>query len=110
MRGNRLKEVRENAGHTQESLAELLGKDIKQIWRWEAEKVVPSSEAIVELCNALQVSADYLLGLSDNPIPNKQPNDVSPVEWAMIRALRDRDIIHILSIVVQMHGRQARED
>lgn len=67
MRTDRLKLAREQAGHTQESLAQLMNKQIKQIWRWESGTVTPSADALAELCKALNVSADYLLGISDEP-------------------------------------------
>lgn len=67
MRGDRLKLLREQAGYTQEALAELLGRDIKQIWRWESGKVNPTSDAIVQLSNVFKVSSDFLLGLSNTP-------------------------------------------
>lgn len=88
MRGDRLKELRERDGHTQESLADLLGRDIKQVWRWETEKVVPSSEVIIQLAGTFNVSADYLLGLSDDPQNLPMP-DLSPLERRVVKMMRE---------------------
>ncbi len=67
MRGDRLKFLRESLGYTQEQLAEMLKKDIKQVWRWESGKASPSADTLANMANALGASADYLIGLSDEP-------------------------------------------
>jgi transcriptional regulator with XRE-family HTH domain len=91
MRGDRLKALRENAGHTQDSLAELIGKDTKEIWRWENESKNVRSDTLITLAKALNTSTDYLLGISDNPHPDAQPDSVTPREWQIITALRHGD-------------------
>ncbi len=100
MRNDRLKELRERSGHTQESLAELLGKDIKQIWRWEAGKAAPSADALVDLAKALNVSTDYLLGVSDNPTTKDQPESLTVQEWEVITALRRGEKLEAVKAIV----------
>ena len=51
---------------TQKQLAEKIGYTQQTIADWEAGNIRPTSDAIIALCKALEVSADYLLGLSDN--------------------------------------------
>ena len=72
MIGNRLKIVREHRGHTQRSLAELLGVGEKQIWRYENEQTSPSGKDVARIADFLEVSSDFLLGLSDDPAPYSQ--------------------------------------
>lgn len=69
MRGDRLRELRKNLGYSQESLAEILETHQRQIWRWENGETVPSGNDIARLSETLNVSSDYLLGLSDDPTP-----------------------------------------
>lgn len=63
----RLKEIR--AGRTQSEVAELLG--IKQTaWsRYEKGIAMPGGEMIIHICNTFSVSADWLLGLTDERAP-----------------------------------------
>ena len=57
----RLKELRKKAGHTQESLSELLGLSCMTIRRWESGKVTPRMDEIKKLAQALNVTDDELL-------------------------------------------------
>lgn len=65
---DRLKEFREKLGYNQQGLAEVAG--IRQAtWsRWEKEPP-EQFEALVRLSRHYKVSADYLLGLVDDPAP-----------------------------------------
>lgn len=91
MIGQRIKEAREIAGHTQSSLAELMGINHQQVWRWESGKYIPEAEKIASLAKALNVSSDYLLGLSDDPKRAARESELSPQEQEIIMALRRGD-------------------
>lgn len=93
MRHDRLKFLREGLGHTQESFAQMIGRDIKQIWRWETGKAAPSADAIIDLSRALGVSADYLLGLIDEPtmVVSEELNEMEHETIAIFRSLDARD-------------------
>ena len=65
MIGERLAEVRRDYGETQGELAAYLHVSLATIRSWEQDKSAPSHEALVAICKRYQVSADYLLGLSD---------------------------------------------
>lgn len=69
MRGERLRDLRKALELSQEALAEILNTHQRQIWRWENGKNDPSGEEVAKLATALNVSTDYLLGLSDDPTP-----------------------------------------
>lgn len=62
----RLKETRIAKGLSQMKLAKEMGFTQQAIALWEAGERQPTADAIKALCRALEVSADYLLGLSDN--------------------------------------------
>ena len=76
----RLKEAREKKGLTQSALAKKLGTTDKRIIRWEKPmrhkdgttdmETLPRLDNCVELCKALDIDLDYLLGNKD--IPNDE--------------------------------------
>jgi transcriptional regulator with XRE-family HTH domain len=59
--GERIKELRKEKGWLQEELADKIGTDARQISRYENGRITPSTEAIVKLAEAFDVSIDYLL-------------------------------------------------
>lgn len=58
----RLKERREQLGFSQSSLAERVCVTQQVIAAYEKGIRKPNSDIVIELCNALDCSADYLLG------------------------------------------------
>lgn len=61
----RLKELRVAEGLTQEKLAARLDYGYTAIANYESGRNEPSMQDFVRLCEALDSSADYLLGRSD---------------------------------------------
>ena len=59
----RLKEIRVENELTQKQLAELLQTTDDSIYSWEKGRSQPSIEALRKICVALNVSADYLIGV-----------------------------------------------
>lgn len=62
--GPRIRSARESAGFTQESLAELTGVSRTAVARWESGDIIPKLENLVNLALLLNVSTDYLLGIT----------------------------------------------
>ncbi len=62
----RLKELRLENKLTQDMLAEQTGITQSSISAYELKKARPTDEVIITFCKFFKVSADYLLGLSDN--------------------------------------------
>ena len=50
---------------TQKQLAEILNTTDDSVFSWENGRSEPSIEMIRRICKYFEVSADYLLGLSD---------------------------------------------
>lgn len=65
--GKRLFEVREARGVTRRELAEMLHVTKTQISDIENGKSGTNLERFLQLCEFYQVSADYLLGITDDP-------------------------------------------
>lgn len=98
MNGSRLKSLRLKAGHTQESLAELLDTNPRQIWRWESGESLPKPEYLILIARQLNTTADYLLGLTDDPtIPTH--GDLTEEEKAVLYAYRRGDVVEFLEII-----------
>ena len=66
----KLKEIRKQKQFTQEQIAKILNVNKSQICNYEKEKNFLNSQQIIKLCNALNCSADQLLGLIN--IDNKK--------------------------------------
>lgn len=90
LQGGRLRALREQHELTQEQLAALLGKDKRQILRYEADEVDPGSAIVAALAYHLETTSDYLLGLIDDPTPRLYEAELSDDERALIVALRQR--------------------
>lgn len=63
--GERLKTRRTELGYSQHELSEMSGVSQVQISRYEVDANMPTSDAIIRLAKTLGVSADWLLGLTD---------------------------------------------
>lgn len=65
--GERIKERRLSLRITQNDLADVLNKTQAQIWKYESGKTTPNADVIVEIARSLDTTADFLLGLTDDP-------------------------------------------
>lgn len=63
--GQRLRQLRIDRQEKQEVLAELIGVSVAQISGMESGNNATTLEKLVRICEHYQVTADYLLGLSD---------------------------------------------
>lgn len=68
--GERIKSTRTSKEWTQEQLAQKIGATKHVISNWERGKANPDPKQIIALATAFEVSADYLLGLSNFPEPH----------------------------------------
>ena len=65
----RLKELRKETGQPQKVLADLLGVSINQVSEMEKGTKMTTLEKLPLICRHYNISADYLLGLTDEPRP-----------------------------------------
>ena len=63
--GDRIKESRENQGLSKTKLAEKTGLTLSAISQFESGERDPSLESLKKLADALQVSADYIMGIKE---------------------------------------------
>ncbi len=100
MRKDRLQDARVKAGYTQESLATALNIEKKQISRWETGSTIPGANRLAEIATLLNVSTDYILGLSDDPTPRIRIDNLTDEERAVLSAMRRGDEKSAIRIIV----------
>ncbi len=87
--GNRIRERRQVLGLSQEQLAEAIGTNQAQMSRYELNTNMPGSDALVKLARTLNVSSDYLLGLTNTAERHTDTvADLDELERAAIEAIR----------------------
>jgi len=69
--GDRIRLIREQRGLTRQQLAEKIGTSVGIIYFYEKNRKIPSAEILKRIAEAFNVSTDYLLGLTDDPTPNR---------------------------------------
>ena len=79
--GARLTHVREVRRLSQQDLAQRTGLKVQNISRLEkGHRVHVRSDTLLRLAEALRCSADYLIGLVDDPTPKRpRPRKPAPV-------------------------------
>ena len=70
MVGERLLDLRKDAGLTQDELAAILNINKHSISSYERDKSEPPDAIKIAIAQYFHVSTDYLLGLTDNPTTN----------------------------------------
>lgn len=106
LQGHRLKAMRVQRGYTQEELAELLSLGQRQIPRYENGETDPAADIVARMARALGVSADYLLGLTEEPTGYLHEEDLSPLERKLITAMRHGLLVEALETLAALakHG------
>ena len=74
MIGERLLDLRKDAGLTQDELAAVLNINKHSISSYERDKSEPPDSIKIEIAKYFHVSVDYLVGLSNNPATEETPN------------------------------------
>ena len=76
MIGERLFDLRKDAGLTQDELAAILKINKHSISSYEREKSEPPDAIKMEIARFFHVSVDYLLGMTDDPNPYDGEHEV----------------------------------
>lgn len=100
-RGDRLRAVREELQLSQADLANRLGIGQNQIYRYEVGQVEPSPTILGLLARELNVTTDWLLGLTDKPSQRIEEGDLTPSERELLTAYRRGNLQDLLRIVVE---------
>lgn len=81
--GKRIKQAREQAGFTQEKLAELIGTSRAAIARYELGEIEPKLRNLIAIAQCLSVTTDWLLG---NVEKNNPTEGLSPAAMEYLQA------------------------
>ena len=76
MKGERLGELRKDAGLSQKELADMVSISVHTVASYEQGKSDPDDETKVRFANIFNVSLDYLLGAIDLQIPLMRTDQV----------------------------------
>lgn len=86
--GSRIKEFRRKRGFTQNQMAEKLNMTEANFSSYERNKSIPPSEKLNQISSILDVSTDYLLGRTDDPMTSMVKETDIPY-WATKKDVRD---------------------
>ncbi len=104
LRSDRLRQLRNARGFTQEALAERLELGIRQIHRYERGLSDPAGDVVARIARELSVTSDYLLGLSDDPAPCPSTLDLTPTEELLLDAFRRQRYDQAMQVLLaEMH-------
>ncbi|MFZ5612793.1 MAG: helix-turn-helix domain-containing protein [Bacillota bacterium] len=94
----RMKELRESRGLTQQALGDALNIGKSAIALYETEKRQPDPDTLKKLAVFFHCSVDYLLGLT-NEHPGIIPGDSSTVPPGMMSFVSDRNNHKLISLI-----------
>ena len=70
MFGKRLNQTRKQKGYTAQQMADILSVAIRTYRHYESNTTFPSPDTLIKIADTLDVSIDYLLGRTENPLVN----------------------------------------
>lgn len=76
---NRIRQIRKSRNLSQQDIANKLDVNQTSVSQWERGVTMPNISTLSKLCEILETSSDYLLGISDDVI-TKQWEDKSTVD------------------------------
>lgn len=84
---------------TQEEVAERAGVTRRQYNRYEMGKSVPNADNLIAIARALGCTIDYLFGMADSPNGRLREEDLTPLELALVNAVRERNLQRVLYLL-----------
>lgn len=90
--GQKIKEVRTHKHLTQEYIANFTGVNVSHISNIETNKVKVSLTLLVQICNALDTTVDYIL-------ENEYHNPVSSIEKELFNIINGMEIDKIKQLI-----------
>lgn len=96
----KLKQARKQIGLTQGQLAKKIGADIQRISKYERGVLIPTTEIMVKLSDALDVSLDYLLKNGKNRVAGKIRDTELIDQFIQVDTLPEKDR-HILKALLE---------
>src|SRR4051812_37047705 len=89
--GDRLRKIRDKRGLSQRELARLCNIGEAQIYRYENSKGEPSADYLARIARQLEVSTDYLLGLSGDEVGHLREEPLTVDQRRLLLAYANQD-------------------
>jgi transcriptional regulator with XRE-family HTH domain len=106
--GARIKEARVRVGLTQRQLSEMVGVSPHAVWSWEAGKMKPTPEHLLEVAYRCETSTDWLLGRDVVEAEILKEADVSFRN--AIEGLPMEDLESIMEFIHFVRGQRRRKE
>jgi transcriptional regulator with XRE-family HTH domain len=90
--GNRIAQLRDRRGYTQEELAGLLGISRAALSHYEKNRRKPDFATLTKIADLFQVSVDYLVGRTQ--LPEESPDKTTALE------LSDEEILNKFTLTI----------
>lgn len=88
LRADRLRSLREQRGWSQRELARLCGFGEGQVRKYELESNDPSSTHLKRMAELLEVSLDFLVGMTDDPRGHVGDGTITNDEYSILETFR----------------------
>ncbi len=104
----KLKEVRIRLGLSQKEMIQKLNVSKSTYSRWETgEKIIPLKH-LINYCNVMQISIDYIIGISDSKIPIKNITNTNAKKIGEnIKKLRNKEKLTQQELAEILHTTQS---
>ncbi len=89
---NNIKNLRKNAGYTQEALAEVLGVTQGNMSAWETGRWQPDIGAINQMCDLFGCTSDFLLGRDVPPTTESERNSVNNIYFHLAKEMEEMQL------------------
>jgi transcriptional regulator with XRE-family HTH domain len=99
---NRLLALRKVLGMTQSDVAAATGISQAALSKIEVDgdRLRLTGQTLKQLAEGLGVSADYLLGLTDDPRRVREGPPITLREWAILEAVRRDDVKQVMRLML----------
>lgn len=106
---DRLKQARIARRLSQRELSRQCEIGEQQVWRYEREETNPPSDIVMRLAQVLGVSADFLLGLTENPQGNSA-DTLTPEQQRLLNAYSLGDALTLMEMITERMKQSLKED
>ncbi|WP_295587454.1 helix-turn-helix domain-containing protein [uncultured Oscillibacter sp.] len=98
--GEKLQQLRQKAGMSQDALSERLGVSRQAVSRWERDETMPETDKVVAMADLFSVTTDYLL----RPDREEEPKAAGTACGAAAPREGGRDILERLGYLARTKG------
>ena len=107
--GERIKQLRREAGYTQVTLAETLNVTKGTVSTWETNSRTPNFETLTRLSDLFGRSIDYIMARSDDPTPPHEMTVDEEIDSALYQVEMDLTEYALKYARLDQYGRDAVE-